>query len=733
MSDLRALARTLISYTRRDRGAVTMIAAALFVESFFGAVIPVAFGYLIDHSIPEKDVRGLTAILAALAASAIVVSGVGVLRDYLYARVQSGMLRNLRVAMFERLQRLSLDWFGRTHAGDILSRFSGDLSAVDSALLGAPPWLFLPAVDVVISTVVLFWLDWRLALLSMLIWPASLIGPRIFGERATAAADERKADEGDTLAAVHENVAAQTTLRLFLLGGDVVRRFAQRADRLAASSHRLGFSSAMVERSAGVGINALRVIVLGVGAIMAFNGTLTLGRLASFQAVFLVLSSALSWISQYAPTVLQAAGSMRRVRDLLEEEIESADDDAKPDLGSLRRGIELRTVSFDYPNGRRGVESLSLAIPRGSSVAIVGPSGSGKSTMLGLLLRLNQPSEGSILLDGRDLREGNVASLRRRIGVVSQDSFLFSASIEENIRLGRPDATHEEVVTAARAAEIHDFIASLPSGYETGVGEGGMRLSGGQRQRIAIARALVRNPDLLLLDEATSALDAATESAVNATIREMSAGRTVVSVTHRLSSVADAHRIFVLSDGRLVEHGTHEELLTLGGVYHTLWHKQHGFLTAGEDGRIEVTPARLRRVPLLATLDDATLGELAGMFVVERRPAGTALVYEGEAADKFYIIVRGRVEVTRAAGGEPVVLAILDDGDYFGEMGLLKDVPRNATVRTQTECSCLVLDSERFRAIIARVPELRDELLRRMSKRQSMTTPAVGAPAVAGT
>jgi len=730
VSDFRALATSLLSHARRDRGALAIIGAALFIESLFGALIPVAFGYLIDRSIPERDVRGLTVILVALGAGALIVSAVGVLRDWLYARVQSGLLRNLRVAMFERLQRLSLDYFGRTHSGDILARFSGDLSALDAALLGAPPWVLLPTMDVVISTVVLFWLDWRLALLSMLIWPAALIGPRAFGRRATLAADERKRDEGDTLSAVHENVAAQTTLRLFLLGREAARRFMAHADRLAASSRRLGFASAMVERSAGVGINALRVLVLGVGGVMAFRGTLSLGRLASFQAVFLVLSSALSWISQYAPTVLQAAGSMRRVRELLDEEPEDDAEDARPDLGKLLRGIELRNVTFDYPNGRRGIESVSLTIRRGTSVGIVGPSGSGKSTMLGLLLRLHQPGGGSILLDGRDLREGSVASLRRRIGVVSQDSFLFSASLAENIRVGRPDASDAEVVAAARAAEIHDFIVTLPAAYETRVGEGGMRLSGGQRQRIAIARALVRNPDLLLLDEATSALDAATEAAVNATLKEMSAGRTVISVTHRLDSVADADRIFVLSAGRLVEQGTHAELLAGGGVYHTLWHKQHSFFTGGEDGRIEITPERLRRVPLLSSLDDATLGGLAEMFVVERRAEGTSLVYEGEAADKFYIIVRGRVEVTRGAGDEQTVLAILDDGDYFGEMGLLQDVPRNATVRTLTECSCLVLDKEHFRGVVARVPRLREELMARMSKRASMTTPAVAAAAV---
>ncbi len=729
-ADVGVLVRTLAAHARRDRGVVGVIALALLLESVFGALIPVAFGHLIDVSIPQRDGRSLTTILVALALGTLAVSAIGVLRDFLYARVQSDVMRNLRVAMFERLQRVQLDYFGRTQSGDILARFSGDLASVDGALGGAPPWLLLPAVDVVVATTVLFWLDARLALLAMLIWPAALLGPRRFGARAMDLADERKSDEGETLSAVHENVAAQTTLRLFLRGPEALRRFGQQADRLASSSHRLGFASAMVERSAGVGINVLRVAVLGVGAVMAFRGAISLGSLASFQAVFLVLSSALSWISQYAPTVLQASGSLRRVRELLDEDVEPADDGTRPPLAPFRKSLDFREVVFEYANGRRGLDGLTLQIPRGVSVAIVGPSGSGKSTMLGLLLRLHEPSAGAILMDGRDLRDASIASLRSRIGVVSQDSVLFSASIAENIRVGRPDATDAEVEAAARSADIHDVIVSLPARYETRVGEGGMRLSGGQRQRIAIARALIRDPDLLLLDEATSALDAVTESAVNATVRAMAAGRTVISVTHRLSSVASADHVFVLQHGVLAEEGTHAALLERGGLYHSLWQKQHGFLSDGDDSRIEVTPDRLRRVPLLSSLDDETLRILTAMFVVERRAAGTTLVSEGDVADKFYIIVRGRVEVSRGVGadGEPIVLAILDDGDYFGEMGLLQDVPRNATVRTISECSCLVLDSEKFRAVIARVPRLRELLMQRMSRRQSITTQAIVLP-----
>ncbi|HTI65063.1 MAG TPA: ABC transporter transmembrane domain-containing protein [Gemmatimonadaceae bacterium] len=710
---LASMARTLARHGRAkgNARATATIAAALLIESGFGALVPVVLARMIDRTIPQRRLGELIALLVVLGVGAVLVSFVGVARDYLYARVQSGVLRELRIAMFERLQQLSLDYFGRTHTGDILARFSGDLATVEGALSGAPPWLLLPACDALIATVVLFWFDWRLALVAMLVWPACFLFPRVFAHRATRVSYERKQHEGQTLAAVHENVAAQPTVRVFLLGGESVRRFGGLVEQLANASRQLTFLSAMVERSAGIGINLLRVVVLAVGAVMALRGSMSLGALAGFQAMFLVLSSALSWISQYAPTVIQAAGSLRRVDELLASDDEGAAAATLPPHGRLRRAIELRDVTVDYGT-RRALDGVTAIIPRGSSVAVVGPSGSGKSTLLSLLLRLQDPTSGSVQLDGRDLRAGTVESLREQTAVVSQDSFLFSASIAENIRVGRRHASDAEVEAAARSAEIHDFIASLPNGYATMVGERGMRLSGGQRQRIALARALVRDPEILLLDEATSALDATTEAAVNATLRRMSVGRTVVSVTHRLSSVVHADRVFVMADGRLVEEGTHDELLARAGVYASLWEKQHGFIAASGTAEIEITPAALRRVPLLARLGEDQLVTLAESFSVEHARAGTTLVHEGDVADKFYVIARGRVEVTRDSGaGTRTLVVVLEDGDYFGEAGLLHHAPRNATVTTLTDCICLVLDRQHFQDVIAATPSLRDDLL----------------------
>jgi ATP-binding cassette subfamily B protein len=334
--------------------------------------------------------------------------------------------------------------------------------------------------------------------------------------------------------------------------------------------------------------------------------------------------------------------------------------------------------------------------------------------VLSLLLRFYDPSDGTVLFDGRDIRAATQASLRAQMAVVFQENVLFNTTIRENIRVGRPEATDAEVEAAARAAEIHDFIAGLPGGYETLTGERGGRLSGGQRQRIAIARAMLREPAVLLLDEATSALDPAAEAAVNATIARLARGRTVIAVTHRLASVTDADQIFVMAEGRVVEQGRHEALLHQGGEYARLWRKQSGFALEAHGESAQVEAARLRSVRPLAGLEDAVLAELTPRFVTEQFPPGRVVVREGDPGDRFYIIVRGAVEVVKSDGEETAErrLAVLEDGDYFGEIALLTSRSRTATVRALRHCTCLSLSRGHFHDMVKRFPTLRAEITR---------------------
>jgi ATP-binding cassette subfamily B protein len=294
---------------------------------------------------------------------------------------------------------------------------------------------------------------------------------------------------------------------------------------------------------------------------MVMQRTLSLGSLAAFQALFLSLGHSLSYVTQYVPNLVQASGGLRRIGELLNEAPSVQDRPGADELAQMSREITFRGVRFGYSSSELQLKGVDLSISKGESVAFVGSSGSGKSTILSLVMRFYDPQSGSVSIDGRDLREVSLKSLHLQIGAVFQDSFLFNISIRENIRLGRPEASDAEVEEATRAAGLDDDIASLPQRYDTLVGERGSRLSGGQRQRIAIARAIIHDPEILILDEATSALDPATEAAVNATLSRAVHGRTTLSVTHRLASVVEADRIFVMDAGEIREQGRHEELL----------------------------------------------------------------------------------------------------------------------------------------------------------------------------
>jgi ATP-binding cassette subfamily B protein len=551
----------------------------------------------------------------------------------------------------------------------------------------------------------------------MLVFPLSLLGPRLIVPRASAASYDRKQQEAHVVTTVQENLATQPVIKAFSLEQQRLSHFTQRLGALVQSSARVGFLSALVERSAGISILILQVVVMGVGAYMTFSGSLSIGSLVSFQSLFLALSWSLSYVTQYVPILLQAASGMQRIEELLRETPQVVDTPAATPLPRFQQEICFEDVDFGYTRAQRQLHGVRFTIRAGESVAFVGPSGSGKSTVLQLLTRFYDPDAGQVTLDGYDLRHVTQASLRTQCGIVFQDSFLFNTTIRDNIRVGKPGATDAEVEVAARAAELHDLIERMPEGYETVVGERGGRLSGGQRQRIAIARAMLRDPAILILDEATSALDAATEAAINLTLAHIGRGRTMIAVTHRLATVGKTDRIFVLNHGHLVEQGYHQELLASQGIYTQLWEKQSGFVISEDGANATVDAARLRAIPLLAELDEALRTEIARRFVTERFPADRLVVHEGDPGDKFYIIVRGSVRVTTRTKGPERELAVLQDGDHFGEIALLQDVPRTATIRTRTDSLFVTLSRDLLMRLMETAPQLRAILHEEVAQR----------------
>ena len=710
--------RSLLPHLARYRRHSILLFVLLLVDVGFEAMVPLAFRSIIDDAIVPQNLDLLIEILSLLGVTGALVAVSQVSRDWLYAYLGSRVLDDLRRRMYVHLQRLSISFYSRTGSADILARFSTDLASVENAIVLALPAAILSACGLLVSAIILALLEWRLALLAFIGVPLCLIGPRLLGPRAAREGYRLKDQQAVLATMVQETVMAQPVIKAFGLRSVLLPRFRASANDLRRVSIHSNFLAYLMERTPNIGVLIFNLMVIGVGGWLAFRGQLSVGSLVSFQAIFLSLSHCVEGLTWVIPHLVQATAGMQRIDELLAELPQVVDRRDAPSIPRLQRAVRFDDVSFCYPGGSPVLNRLDLEIPAGSFVAFVGSSGSGKSTVLNLIMRFYDPTSGAVRLDDFDLRDVKQDSVRAQIGVVFQESFLFNTSVRENIRMGNPGAGDAEIEHAASLAGLAGTIATMSSGYDTLVGERGALLSGGQRQRVAIARALLRDPALLVLDEATSALDPATEASINASIKGLRGGRTVISVTHRLASVTDADRIFVLRDGHLVESGTHDELLERGRDYRDLWEKQSGFAFDAAGDGVSISTARLRNLPILSGLDDTMLADLAQYFATEMYVAGRDVIREGDPGDRFYLVARGRLEVLKQGDRSGVSqVATLTDGDHFGEVALLRDTPRNATVRTLTPATLLSLSRAQFSRLIAGQPEIRERLIATLEER----------------
>jgi ATP-binding cassette subfamily B protein len=565
---LRSVFGFLGPYYRQHRGTLLFLILCVLTETGYNVAFPLSLKYLIDDALLAQNHSALVWILIVLGALAVVISAISAFLEFLNARLAATVIRDIRHRIFFHLQSLSLRFYSGTSSGEVMSRFSTDLGEVEEAARYWVAGVLTPGFELLAGTLLLFYLSWQLALTAMLIWPLTMIGPKVFSQRAVSATYRKKELEAATLAIVQENVAAQSVIRAFGLRGVSQSWFRRRSISLEGASARVNFLTAMTERSVSTAVLLLHVLIIGVGAWLAFHKRISIGTLVTFENVFWELSYNIERISQFLPELMEAAGGIQHISDLLREKPSIVDKPGAIALPRLEREIVFENVSFRYagessdspPGEKPQLENVTLRIPCGSRIAVAGPSGSGKSTVLNLILGLYDPTSGSVRIDGRDIRDVTRESLCAQIGTVFQESFLFNTSIRENIRLGKPEATDAEVEAAARSAEIHDFIQCLPLGYDTIAGERGSLMSGGQRQRIAIARAIIRDPAILVLDEATSALDPATETAILATLNRLAVGRTMIFATHRLAAMAEADLLFVLVNGKLDAEGSPAEL-----------------------------------------------------------------------------------------------------------------------------------------------------------------------------
>jgi ATP-binding cassette subfamily B protein len=555
---------------------IAFVSLGVLVETLFNVFMPLSLKFLIDDALGEEDFQALYTILGALAAAGIFTSIVAVWYERWDAKLSASLISDVRKHLFERVQNLPAAYFARTKRGEILSRFSVDLAAFEGSIKGFANSAALPFLELIAGIILMLFLNWQLAAVSLLVFPITLIGPRILTPKAVQANYEQKLNESALLGMVQENVAAQAVIKAFSLQRRTLGWFTMRNDEARRRIASAAFLSTMVERTVTISVLLLHLVVLAIGAYLATKGQITIGTFVTFESAFWEVSYNIAHIMHFIPVSIQSAAAVRHIQELLDEPTRESDDrPGAPDLPRITNDITFDHVTFQYEGGQAPVlDNFSLKLNVGKSIAVVGPSGSGKSTLLNLILRLYVPDEGRVTIDGVDIRRVTRESLRASMAVVFQENMLFNMSIRENIRLGKEGATDEEVVAAARKAEIHRYIMSLPQKYDTLVGERGDTLSGGQRQRIAIARAIVRDPSILLLDEATSALDQTTEAAINKTLLKLAKGRTMIFSTHRLTSVVEMDEIIVISGGKAIERGSHAKLLAAGGVYRKLWDDQ---------------------------------------------------------------------------------------------------------------------------------------------------------------
>jgi ATP-binding cassette, subfamily B, bacterial len=710
--------RAIVPYFAPHKLTALLIVFTMLVDLAYATVVPLLFQALIDDAIVPHDMGMLSVILGTLAAGAAIATVAGFGQDVAYARAGVAVMNAIRLRLFSHLQGLSADYYARTQIGDIVSRFSSDLASVENGLIWYLPSILQAVGGFVLSVGLLFRIEWRLALLSVIGLLVSFWIARRFEPSANLLSYQLKEEIGVVAVAVEENLHAQAVVKGFNLQRQQRERFRGKLDALFVLSRRANWIGFFMARIPNVGALLMNFATLGIGSYLVFAGTMTMGKLVAFYTLFGQVSLAVTSLTYSTPSLLEGSAGMERLDEVLRETPTVEDGKDAAPLPALERAIELKAVTFGYTATSTSLEDISLTIPKGQYVAFVGASGSGKSTVLNLVDRFYDPRTGSVRYDGRDIRELTLDALRAQIGVVFQESILFDTTIRENIRFGRAGATDAEVEEAAKQAEIHDFIETLPERYDTQVGERGSRLSGGQRQRVAIARALVRRPSVLLLDEATSALDPQTESLVDETLRKVARDRTVLSVTHRLAPVVHCDAIFVLDRGKLVEQGTHDDLIAKDGVYAKLWEKQQGFTVSEDGGRAEISAERLSRVPLFSKLDHATLADIAGQMSSASRDAGAVLVREGDPGNEFFVVARGRVEVLkRTRDGRQERVEIFDDGDYFGEISLMRNVLRTATLRTLTATTYLAMKREHFLRLIERLPGMKKQLEEEIDER----------------
>jgi len=598
--------KRIISYGRPYKTHISIFLVTVVIEALLVVSTPLLLRELIDKGVIPKNTELVTKLAVLVGLLAIVDAAFNIFGRWFSARIGEGLIYDLRSQVFAHIQRQSIAFFTRTQTGALISRINSDVMGAQQAFTGTLSGVVSNVVSLVLVVTTMLILSWQITIVSLLLLPAFLLPTKWVGKRIQALTRDAFNLNATMSSTMTERFNVSGALLVSLYGKPKKEEsfFRTRARKVAD----IGIQTAMLNRIFFVGITSVAAVATafayGIGGQLAIKSTITVGTLLAITALLIRLYGPLTALSNVRIDVMTALVSFERVFEVLDLHPMITDSPNASDLDGKNLPIEFRNVRFTYPKAEEislaslesiskpeTVESgevlkgISFVAPAGTLTAIVGPSGAGKTTISALLPRLYDVTEGSIVIDGEDIRNFTVQSLRDSIGVVMQDAHLFHETIAENLRYAKEDATEEEMVQACKSAQIWELISSLPNGFDTMVGERGHRLSGGEKQRLAIARLLLKSPAIVILDEATAHLDSENESLVHQALQHALKGRTSIVIAHRLSTVMDADQILVLEKGVIAERGRHEELIAKGGLYSELFARQD--ITTNEKSSID--------------------------------------------------------------------------------------------------------------------------------------------------
>jgi ATP-binding cassette, subfamily B, bacterial len=567
----KANARRIVRLFRPYKARLSSVCALIVFSASIGVVSPFLLREVLDVAIPQERMGLLTALVAGMVVIPIVTGVLGVWQTLLSNQVGQNVMHDLRTQVYRHLQRLSLAFFTRTRTGEVQSRIANDIGGIETVVTSTATSVLSNVTTVLATVVAMLLLDWRLAAFALALLPLFVWLTKRVGEQRKKVTAERQASLADVSSIVQESLSVSGILLGKTMGraDDLALRFERESGRLADLEVRSRMTGRWMMAAIQTTFAVMPALVYWFAGWTISRGSdaITIGTLVAFTTLQTRLFFPIGSLLGVQLEVQSSLALFDRIFEYLDEPVDIVEGST---IDAPRGDVALERVWFRYDDAAWTLQDVSFTVPAGTSTALVGETGSGKTTCAYLVARLYDATEGVVSIDGVDIRELTFDSLAAAVGVVSQETYLFHATVRENLRFARPDATDDEIEEAARAAQIHELISTLPDGYDTMVGERGYRFSGGEKQRIAIARTVLRNPPILILDEATSSLDTQTERAVQEALERLSAGRTTIAIAHRLSTVRDADQIVVLDGGRVVEMGTHDELIGAGGRYSSL-------------------------------------------------------------------------------------------------------------------------------------------------------------------